>query len=129
MIIFIDWIFKLSGLRQRDGITLWPFICIRETIKSDNVPLYQAKLITHERVHWWQNAICIVVGMWLISILYIIGTINSRLWVIAPFMLFYVIYGAMFLYEFARYRFSAKNFETEYRAIWFERKARKRAGI
>jgi len=53
------------------------------------------------------------------------GIMDSRWWIIASFLLFYVLYGVMFLYEFIRQR----NFETAYKNIWFEIQARKRTGI
>jgi len=131
IIIFCNWIFKLPESGKRDGLTIYPFIFIRKIIMRNivNLPLYRAQLVTHEKTHAWQNIACIIIGLWVLSVLYLMGVIDSKLWVLAPYGLFYVIYGLMFLYEFARYHFSAKKFESEYRATWFERMARKRAGV
>lgn len=94
--------------KMSDAITIWPFIFCRRYMhifywinnRYINVETYLKMLLKHERVHWWDQLKTLLVG-------------------------FYLSYGIMYLAN----RIRGMNHYQAYRAIWWEIRARRIAGI
>lgn len=71
MIIYSDRLLNILGILMRiDGITLWPFIILRENKRGDQ------RIANHERIHLKQQLECLVV-LW--YIIYAVDYLIKRL--------------------------------------------------
>jgi len=96
VVIYSDKILNRLGILFKiGGITLWPFIILRERYKLTGYQSRAAKIINHESIHIKQQEEMLVIP-------------------------FYLLYGLSYLWNIIKYR---GNIKLAYRKIPFEQEA------